>query len=154
MEASNGALIKCCSQNQRQTGVSLGDISWERRVSRSRCVDLLAFSHLCTAPPSTLAEIFLFFHKNTLACFPFVENCVDQLLPSKEVKILGFDRKRRRWFIRIGIEVKLWRTVALQLAGNLFHQGFRCGTWTFGVFSHFFFFSFFLDWDSKRSPTV
>ena len=143
MEASNGALIKCCSQNQRQTGVSLGDISWERRVSRSRCADLPASSHLCTAPPSILAEIFLFLHKNTLACFPFVENYVDQLFPSKEAKILGFDGRRRHWFIIIGIEVRWWRIVALQLVGNLFQQRFRCGTRTFDVFNLFFFFSFF-----------
>ena len=59
-----------CSQNQRQSEVSLANISLERRVSCSRCADLPASSHLCTAPPSTPTEIFLFLHKNASACFP------------------------------------------------------------------------------------
>ncbi|CBI22730.3 unnamed protein product, partial [Vitis vinifera] len=32
--------------------------------------------------------------------FSLAENCVDQLLPSKKAKILGFDGRRREWHSR------------------------------------------------------
>ena len=66
------------------------------------------------------------------------ENYMDQLLPSKEAKILGFDGRRRRCFIRIGNGVGRWRIMALQLVGDIFQRGFRCGSRTFGMFSHFY----------------
>ena len=70
--------------------------------------------------------------------FSSVENCMDQLLPSKEAKILGFDGWRWRCFIRIGNGVGRWQIMALQLVGDLFQRGFKCGSRTFGVFSHFY----------------
>ena len=85
MEASTGALIKCCSQNQRQIGVSLNDISWERKASCSHCAVLSASPHRCTAPPRTPAEIFLFLHKNTSTRFP-----------SPRTVLTSFSRPKRR----------------------------------------------------------
>ena len=73
-----------------------------------------------------------------ISVFSSAENYMDQLLPSKEAKILGFDGRRRRCFIRIGNGFGWWRIMALQLVGDLFQQGFRCGSRTFGLFSHFY----------------
>ena len=100
MEASTGALIKCCSQNQRQIGVSLNDISWERKASCSHYAVSPASPHRCTAPPRTPAEIFLFLHKNTSTRFPSPRTVLTSFSRPKKAKILGSDGRRREWHPR------------------------------------------------------